>query len=387
MDASLAWLVLPALYAAWNVYATARGLAALPHLPDAPSAPPSWPKVSVVVPARDEMATLEKATRSKLESDYPNLEIVLVDDRSTDGTSELVDRLAAEDPRVVAVHVDTLPEGWLGKVHALARGSAAATGDWLLLIDADIHVAPSVLRRVVSVAEEQHIDFVTMMPRLWSGTLGRDIAMAFFVRALIVGSRLWKVADPSSRVSVGGGVFNLVRRSAYERTGGFAWIKLELADDVAFGQMMKQSHARCAVFECVDGLGLHFYETLGQLMRGLEKNGYAAMGQLVPSRAFVSFLLAFYVEIGPLLALASPLQGLRVGGAAMLVVLVVVQITIARRLRTPLASAAVPVVGALLFLFFALRSVILTQWQGGVFWRGTFYPLAELRKGRRLEIL
>ncbi|AKU96878.1 putative glycosyl transferase [Labilithrix luteola] len=386
MDASLAWLVVPASYAAWNVYATARGLAALPHLPNAPNAPTSWPKVSVVVPARDEIASIEKATRSKLESDYPNLEIVLVDDRSTDGTSDVVDRLAAEDPRVVAVHVDVLPEGWLGKVHALSRGAAAATGDWLLFIDADIHVAPDVLRRVVSVAEEQRIDFVAMMPKLWSGTLGRDIAMAFFVRALIVGSRLWKVTDPHSRVSVGGGVFNLVRRSAYERTAGFEWIKLELADDVAFGQMMKQSRARCAVFECVDGLGLYFYETLGQLMRGLEKNGYAAMGQLLPSRALVTFLLAFYVEIGPLVALASPMRSLQIGGAALLVVLVFVQVTIARRLRTPLASAGVPAVGALLFLLFAVRSVVLTQWQGGVFWRGRFYPLNALRKGRRLEI-
>src|SRR6185503_6720653 len=101
--------------------------------------PPRWPKLSIIIPACNEAASIEAAVTSRLAQDYPDFEVCVIDDRSTDGTGAIVDRLAEGDPRVRAVHITELPEGWLGKVHALHRGVSIATGEWLLLSDADVH--------------------------------------------------------------------------------------------------------------------------------------------------------------------------------------------------------------------------------------------------------
>jgi cellulose synthase/poly-beta-1,6-N-acetylglucosamine synthase-like glycosyltransferase len=116
-------------------------------------APTTWPRLSVVIPALNEVDTLEAALGTLLAETYPDLEIVLVDDRSTDGTGALVDRLAARDPRITPVHITALPEGWLGKVHALHVGTQHARGDWLLYTDADVHFGQGSLRHAVAVAE------------------------------------------------------------------------------------------------------------------------------------------------------------------------------------------------------------------------------------------
>jgi len=129
--------------------------------------PPRWPKLSIIIPARNEAASIEAAVTSRLAQDYPDFEVCVIDDRSTDGTGAIVDRLAEGDPRVRAVHITELPEGWLGKVHALHRGVSIATGEWLLLSDADVHFAPATLRRAIAHAEARGFDFVGVFPTMW----------------------------------------------------------------------------------------------------------------------------------------------------------------------------------------------------------------------------
>lgn len=379
-------LGLPALSALFGVYSTARGLAATSKLPAEVEGRAEWPRLSIIVPACNEAATLEEATRAKLASDYPNLELVLVDDRSTDGTTEIVDALSASDARVRAVHVRELPDGWLGKVHAQHRGVEAATGDWLLFSDADVHIGPSTLRRVIDAAEAEALDFVVMTVRLLSSGLGLDVMMAAFMRVLVVGGRLWKVRDPRSRVAVGGGPFNLVRRAALERSPGFEWLRLEIADDVSFGQMMKRSGARCAVFDGAGDVSLHFYRSLGEAMRGIEKNGYAVMGRLRPARMLATASLVAYLELGPLAGFALGTWQAAAASALVLGVVAAIQVAIARAGKRGLASALVPCVGPLLLLVFMLRSAVLAHVRGAVVWRGTRYPLAELREAQRLEL-
>src|SRR6185369_2740694 len=108
---------------------------------------------SVVVPACNEARTIERALTSLLAQDYPDLEIVLVDDRSSDETGAIIEHLAASDRRISAIHVRELPAGWLGKVHALQRGLERARGELVLFTDADIHFAPGALRRAVAWVE------------------------------------------------------------------------------------------------------------------------------------------------------------------------------------------------------------------------------------------
>lgn len=374
-------LALPVLHLAFMVYGTLRTMMAVRPVPDHPVRS-HVPMVSMIVPACNEQSTLEAATRAKLTAQYPNLEIILVDDRSTDQTGKIADRLAAQDPRVRAVHVTELPEGWLGKVHALHRGTMEAKGDWLLYCDADVHLSPSVLRRVVGEAEAQSLDYVSVIPRLRSGPFWRDVAFATMVRVILLLGRGWQVRSGDVRAAAGSGVFGLVRRSAYAQTPGFEHLRMEVVDDAAFAQMMKRAGARCDVFLGKDDATLDFYPTLRDLMHGLEKNAYGGLGgyNLLRHLAVVMVMLA--VEVGPWLALFVP-QG-RVVAGLVIVLLAATQGLLAHWMGQSVLRAIVPSVGAFLMIAILARGGYLVESRGYIEWRGTRYPLDLLRANRRL---
>jgi len=357
----------------------------MPTLPELPEPRATWPKLSVIIPACNEAETLRAATLSKLETDYPELELVLVDDRSTDGTSEIVDELAALDPRVRAVHVRELPEGWLGKVHALDFGAKAATGEFILFSDADVHMDRGLLRRSVDVMLREEHDFIALFPKVWSNGLGIDMTMAVFIRVLISFGRMWMMRDPKSHLAMGSGVFNMVRKNVFQKTEGFSWLRMEILDDVGLAQMVKRAGARCALYQARESLCLHYYASLGEMMRGMEKNGYSAFGQLRLGRALG--LLGFLVlgEISPVAIAVLPQTPLvaRMVAVCMISLIVIVQAGIARWGRRPVVPALIPIVGGLICFSFMARSVLLIESRGAVTWRGTRYGLRELRAGVR----
>jgi glycosyltransferase involved in cell wall biosynthesis len=388
---ALVWLVLSALafvYAMVAALAVVRTMLAVPRVPplDEPldRLASSLPKLSVIVPACNEAASIEEALRSKLASTYPALEIVVVDDRSTDDTGAIVDRMALDDPRLRVVHLRELPEGWDGKLHALERGAREATGELLLFSDADVRFSSDILVRTARVMEREGLDFVTMLPDVTRVSPALDAALSALLRLLVSGARVWKVRDPRSRVGVGAGLFNLVRRSAYERSPGFAWLRMEVADDVVFGQMMKQSGARSAVFQGRGDVMLSFYSSLGELVRGLEKNAYALSG-------FRPALMAMVLAVLGVFELLPPIEAILVHGwtrafaLGSLALLTAAQCVLARWLGRPLATSLVPCFGALVLFVVSVRAVILVHARAGIVWRGTFYSLEALRAGARFE--
>ena len=166
------WATLGAVSSLAFLYGTVMLVRRCPQLDEVDANDPSsWPTLSVVVPARDEAHTIEPAVASLLAQDYPNLQVVLVDDRSTDETGTIIDRLAAKDSRVAAVHVRELPDGWLGKVHALQRGVERASGDFILFTDADIHFAPGVLRRAIAWSEAERLDHLAVLAEVTSPSI------------------------------------------------------------------------------------------------------------------------------------------------------------------------------------------------------------------------
>jgi hypothetical protein len=357
-----------------------RGVPVLRTL-DAPP-PARWPRVSVIIPACNEARTIESAVRSRLAEGYPDAEYVLVDDRSTDGTGEIIDRLACADARVVALHVRELPPGWLGKVHAMHAALERATGEYVLFSDADVHHEPGTLQRIVAHCEQHAIDHVTAFPTVWSSGFLVDAVMTPLLRILLIGSRAWKVADPRSRISIGGGVFSLVRRSALDRIGGLAPLAMEVVDDAGLGQLLKWSGARACVLNARGFVSLPYYTSVREVIAGMEKNAFAAIGRFDVAR-FALVLGAICV-----LELAAPLAVILAGASivtcATLVIAVATQLALARWMDRPLASALFSPLGVVVFAFGAMRSMILTLWRGGIDWRGTRYPLAALRDGRRL---
>ena len=383
----IAYVAIGCVYWLWMAVGAVRVARGVPLLSQQdPPEPPQWPRLSIIVPACNEADTLEPAMATLLEQDYPGLEIILIDDRSTDGTGEVVDRIASADARIRAVHIAELPDGWLGKVHALARGVELARGDWLLFTDADVHLAPGMLRRVIAYAEDKKLDHLPVAPDLWSCGLLLDAAVSNFVRSGTVGARCWAVPDPKSGAYVGVGAFNLVRRSALARTPGLEWLRLEVADDVGIGLMMKRSGARCGVLNGTGHVGLHWYRSLGEMVRGAEK-GFASVAACSMTRLLVFCTLVSGLELAPVVAvLPWGVPGLLPAGLLMTGLWLTSVVVIHRWANRPilpglLMPLVVPLATAM-FLWIGWLGVV----RGGVLWRGTLYPSKILREGKRVWI-
>jgi hypothetical protein len=259
---------------------------------------------------------------------------------------------------------------------------ARATGEYVLFSDADVHHERGTLQKVVAHCEQHAIDCVAAFPTVWRTAFWLDAVMTTLLRMLVVASRGWKVADPRSRISIGGGVFNLVRRSALDRIGGLQPLAMEVVDDAALGQLVKWSGARACVVNARGFVSLGFYSSVRDVVVGMEKNAFAALGRFEVVR--------FAIVLGALctLELAAPIA-LIFGSAPILAgasvaCAVVSQVAIARWLDRPVVTAVFAPVGIAVFAFGGLRSMILTLRRGGIAWRGTHYPLAALRAGRKL---
>lgn len=371
----------------WGAYAIVRTTREVPRLGDDDSPEPTaWPTVSLIIAARDEADDVEAALRARLDDGYPALEVVAVNDRSTDETGAILDRIAAEDPRLKVIHVDTLPDGWLGKLHAMHRGVEASTGEWVLLSDADVHFAPGTLRRVLAACAARGLDHFSALPTFRPQRPMLDAVINVFGRNLILAGRLWAVTDPKSDAAVGGGLFNLFRREAYRRTQGLPWLKLEVADDVALAQMLKASGARTAVYDCIGWISLDFYPSVRGFVLGVEKNSFAVLGRYSIARLIATSALLLAIDFGWLAGLALPWPAARlvaaVTGAAMVVVSAAAVWRMGRKLsRVPLLPLA-----TLVFVYAAMRGGIMSLRRGGVMWRGTLYETRLLREGSRLRI-
>jgi cellulose synthase/poly-beta-1,6-N-acetylglucosamine synthase-like glycosyltransferase len=363
-----------------------RNLSHLHRLDRLAAQPPeTWPSVSIVMAARDEADDVAEAVRSRLEDDYPDLQVILVDDRSTDGTGEAAIRAADGDPRFTLVRVDDLPDGWLGKVHAMTRGVERATGEWLLLSDGDVIVEPGTLRASVAHCESAGVDLMALVPSFVAGSFLIDGVWVVFMRGLIVMADPAKVRDPGSRVALGAGAFNLVRRSAYDATEGLEHLRMETGDDVALASMVKRAGGR---LDLVDGAGharVAIYRSVGELVRGIEKNGSTTA--TIPFPLFVLlFVVLGAVLFAPFVAIVVGPAWLRGIGAATLLIYSASEMYGLWRNTRMWAPAVVWPIGYLIMAVGMIRSTWLAHRNGGVYWRGTFYPLDELHSGRRFTI-
>lgn len=347
--------------------------------------PGTWPRVSVILAARDEARDIAAAVTSRLADDYPDFELILVDDRSVDGTGEIATAAAAGDPRLSVVRVDELPAGWLGKVHALHTGAQRASGEWMLLSDGDVTVEPGTLRRAIAHCVAEDIDMLALVPAFDTGSFIVDAIWTVFLRGMLVMVDPRAVRNPRSKVAMGSGGFNLVRREAYDRTAGFADLKLETGDDVALGMMVKRAGGH---LELIDGQGhvsVPMYRSLPEFLRGIEKNGSTTA--TIPMPVFVMALAALgALVLSPLIALTVGPPWLRaLGGLALLAYTAAEIAALWTNTRRWLPALAWPLGGALM-AYGLTRSTWLAKRNGGVSWRGTFYSLDELAEGRRFSL-
>lgn len=384
----LAWLcagLVCALFSAL-LYAAIQTVRRVPILLRLQSdAPEPWPRLSILIPACNEGQTIESAMQSLLDEDYPNLEIIAINDRSTDQTREILERLAASAQKLRVHHIDALPEGWLGKVHALSQGYQRSHGEWVLLADADVHIGPGILRKVIAWCEQERIDHFTVIPEIWRADL---IAESWWSLGylLLLPMRLWQVSDPASRAHVGAGAFNLVRRSAFETTEGFEWFKLDVADDWAVGLLMKRNNKRCQIVNGCGSVHLPWYSSLSEMVRGLEKNSFAVIGQYSFARCVGLALLSVVTLWAPFLLLCLPLiPWLWCSGVLSMCLMFLSSCVVHRWLRRPLYLAFLLPLGVLVNALIFVRGGWLGWRRGGVLWRGTLYATEMMKSEMKVR--
>jgi glycosyltransferase involved in cell wall biosynthesis len=201
------------------------------------------PRISIIVPARNEEESIRATLLRLLALDYSNYEIIAVNDRSTDRTGEIMDEVAdlSARPTLQVVHISKLPPGWLGKTHAMWSASERATGEWFLFTDADVMFRPDVLRRAIAYAEAERVDHLVLFPRMIMKSAGEKMMIAFFQVLFVFGHRPWKVADPKARDHMGVGAFNMVRRPVYDAIGTYRALRMEVLDDMKLGKVVKNA--------------------------------------------------------------------------------------------------------------------------------------------------
>jgi cellulose synthase/poly-beta-1,6-N-acetylglucosamine synthase-like glycosyltransferase len=338
------------------------------------------PKLSVVVPACNEASTIERAMRSLLALDYPDLEIIAVDDRSTDETGDILDCLAAGNPRLRVLHIDKLPKGWLGKNHALHFASEFASGEWILFTDADVVYRPDTLRMAVGYACKTGADHLVACPRCRGFNFWERLFMSYFGLMFLFRVRPWAVGRLRRAAYFGFGAFNLVKAETYRRCGGHSALPMEVADDTKLGKILKQDGARTAIVDASDYISLRWVIGLRGIMNGFTKNAFASFDFSL-TRTALGLCGLILSTLYPIAAICAPVGPARWLGVGTLLAMVGGAFTM-RRLTDADAryGLAYPIAG-LMVITIILRSTFVTLRQRGIVWRGTYYPLDELKRG------
>lgn len=341
------------------------------------------PKVSVIVPARNEARGIEAAVRSHLAQAYSNLEVVVVDDRSSDGTAAILERLAAEDPRLIVVRGAEPPPGWLGKPHALFQGAEKARGELFLLADADVLYAPEAVAEAVALLEAERLDLVALLPKVEMRGFWENVLMPYLAGSYFFGPGFLFNSDRQRRFAVGGGAGMLVRASAYRKAGDHRALRTSMIDDLHLAIRVRRSGGRCRMVAADDRVRLRMYRGLREIVDGFTKNmAYVFEGWLGVFLA-VSTIFSFVAWTLPAAVLVARAAGAAVPGGdlvwagAAVALAVLARAALALYLAYPLWPALTQPFMALVWTLITLRSLAWRFVRREVRWRGRTYPASR----------
>jgi len=285
----LAWL--------WRLVDAAVGVPTIADVstPEWDRKPAGNPRVSIIVPACNEAADIEATLAHLLALEYDNCEIIAVNDRSTDRTGEIMERVASTAPpgRLQIIHINELPAGWMGKPHAMWSASNMAHGDWLLFTDGDVLFKADALRRALAYAESEHADHLVLFPRMIMQYPGEKMMVAFFQTLFVFGHRPWKVADPRTKDHMGVGAFNMIRRSVYDALGTYQSLRFEVLDDMKLGKVVKNAGYGQRNAFGADLVSIRWAKGPWGVVDNLTKNFFALMSFQWPRALASCFVLAF----------------------------------------------------------------------------------------------
>lgn len=348
--------------------------------------PPNSPLISVCIPARNEERNLRACLESVLAQDYHHLEIIVVDDRSTDMTPNILADYASRDSRLHPINGSDLPAGWAGKPYALSQASAAARGDWLCFVDADTILALECLSSCYAKARETNADMFTIMTFQILGSFWERVVMPLVMTALSVGFSPRKVNDPTRKDAIANGQFILIKRPVYDAIGGHASVRYSIVEDKALAEQVKWNGYRLVVANGMKVARTRMYTSLPEMWEGWTKNIYLGLRDqtgllwLGVFGAFLALVAALFLPLWPLLGILWCLNG---GGWMALTVvaeslllwafLLYARAGVALNMEIPLWYALTTPLGAAVFAAMMLTSAWRVISRKGVTWKGRMY--------------
>ena len=343
-----------------------------------PRMPRRTPLVSVIIPARDEERSIERTVRAILAQTYPALELIVVNDRSTDRTGAIL--ASIDDPRLIVVEGHEPPPGWLGKPYALHLGAQRAAGELLLFVDADLVYAPEAVAAAVAQMEESGTSMLSLLPHFELHGFWEHVAIVNLGVFAYTMLPLW--ATNRTRIpllGIGGGTGNLVRRDDYDALGGHEALRDAVVDDVGLARLMRRGGRRTAVALANDLVSIRMYHGLREIVEGFTKNAFAVVNRSYLAVLFI-FVAGGILQLLPyVLALAGDVIGI-----ATVALIVLSRVVLFAALRYRLDNAVFGHVPMLLIWFWILlRSVWLTGVRRQLLWRGRTYDADKTRFGGR----
>lgn len=343
----------------------------------------SLPSISVILTVLNEEKSIENVITALFALDYPALEIIAVNDRSTDATPDILDRLKQKYPQLNVHHIQHLPNGWLGKNHALHMASQLAKGEWILFTDADVIMKKDTLLKTISYVLENNLDHLTIHETHFRDDFWLKISLLGNYMGYILDMKPWRISYSWSKKSLGRGVFNLVNRKSYQACGGHKAIAMECLDDLKLGELIKKNGYKQDIVNAQDYVTFNWYDSLKAMIKGLEKNGFSYFNYRL-FRALMNVLFGFAFFVWPVIA-AVVFTGLE-RWINILVITLSMGLTayVAKQFRIAKRYALFYPVAMLILLYTILNSVFKTYKNKGVIWRGTHYPIEALRN--KIEI-
>ena len=352
-----------------------------------PTPPPSdAPLISVCVPARNEARNIRLCIEAILLQDYPKFEVIVLDDRSNDSTPAILRQLATRDERLKTIHGADVPEGWVGKPHALFQASAAASGEWLCFVDADTFLSPNTLSACYAKAIQTRADMFTIMTFQILGSFWEKVVMPIVMTALSVGFSPRKVNDPKSKDAIANGQFILIRRVVYDAIGGHESVKDQIVEDKAISEQVKWNGYRLVVANGDSVARTRMYTSLPEMWEGWTKNIYLGLSDrpslmlLGAFGAFLALVAALILPLWPLLGFIWYLQGggwlaITVIGKSLIfwAIVIYARVQVSTGMGIPRWYALTLPLGAAVFAAMMFTSTWRVLSGKGITWKGRLY--------------